>query len=89
MGIEDVFSKIIVRDETEGYESEVAPSLDVKGIVNSLTGIRNNILHQDETPTLTPTEIRKQSTALQKFASALVAELQSIVDDIEARVARA
>jgi hypothetical protein len=87
MGIKDVFAEIsIVDDAAEVYDGDAAPPMDVKGTVNSLTGIRNNILHQDETPNLTTASLRKQSIVLQRFATALVAELQATLDEIERKV---
>jgi hypothetical protein len=87
MGIDDVFTKItIIDDAVEVYEGDTPPLLDLKGMVNSLTGMRNNILHQDETPNLTTASLRKQSVALQHFATALVAALQAVVDDLEQKV---
>src|SRR6185369_11368651 len=60
-GVEDVFARISVADdEAEVYEGGTIPLLDVKGIVNSLSGMRNNILHEDASPTLTSTTLRKQ-----------------------------
>lgn len=84
LGIADVFESVTIVDETvEVYEGGSPPLLDVKGMINSLTGIRNNILHQDETPNLTTGNLRKQSASLQRFATALVSALQGVVDDLD------
>ncbi|QOJ16258.1 MAG: hypothetical protein HRU76_01010 [Phycisphaeraceae bacterium] len=86
-GIDDVFAQVpVVDDATERYEGQAPPLVDVKGMVNSLTGIRNNILHQDESPSLTSDGLRKQIATLHKFAVELVKALQSIVDQIDTRV---
>lgn len=86
-GFEDVFAQVpVVDDATERYEGQAPPLVDVKGIVNSLTGIRNNILHQDESPTLTADGLRKQSATLQKFAVELVKALQAVVDGMESMI---
>ena len=87
IGIDDVFAQVAVADDTaELYEASAPPMLDVKGMVNSLTEIRNNILHQDATPNLTTGSLWKQSAALQRFATALVAALQAVVDDVEQKL---
>jgi hypothetical protein len=84
IGFENVFDMVLVPDETEELEEGKVPRMvDVKGIVNSLTGIRNNILHQDATPELTTESLRRQCAALAAFAKALVAHLQTVVDKIE------
>jgi hypothetical protein len=86
-GVDDVFARVpVIDDSMERYEGQAPSRVDVKGIVNSLTGIRNNILHQDESPTLTADGLRKQSVTLQKFAIGLVKALQDVVDDMETRV---
>ncbi len=84
LGVDDVFERVaVVDDSKELYDGQTASPVDVKGLVNSLTGIRNNILHQDETPNLTSEDLREQSAVLKKFAVALVRELQSIADSVE------
>jgi len=86
-GFDDVFENVPVVDDTqEIYEGQTPSVIDIKGIVNSLTGIRNNILHQDESPTLTADGLRKQSAILQRFASELVKALQAVVDGTEKRL---
>jgi hypothetical protein len=83
MGIDDVFATVTVMDETAGsYDGGAPAPFDVQGLVNSLTQIRNNILHQDKSPNLTPVNLRKQCAALKSFAMALVDDLQIIVDGI-------
>jgi len=42
--------------------------IDIRGKINSLTHLRNNIIHEDATPTLTHIEINDYLEALQKFA---------------------
>lgn len=84
IGIDDVFGKVEVPDDSvESYDDGKASLVDIKGIVNSLTGMRNNILHQDQSPSLTSTSLRKQCDALRRFASAVVAELQGVLNRIE------
>lgn len=84
LGIDDVFDDVKVTDDSENaYEGAGAAIVDVKGIVNSLTGLRNNILHQDATPNLTVASLRKQSAILQRFATALIDALQKVIDRIE------
>lgn len=41
------------------------------GSINSLTGIRNNILHQDASPLLTTTQVKDHRDLIQAWADAL------------------
>lgn len=86
VGFDDIFATVVVSDSSEVYEDIAAQTLDIKGTVNSLTNIRNNILHQDATPELTTTSLRKRSVELQQFAVALTAALQAVVDGVEQSV---
>lgn len=87
LGVDDLFEKVVVHQATqEVYDSEETPHVDIKGIINSLTGLRNNILHQDASPSLTSTMIRQQSTALKQFAKQLECLLQGVLNATEKRV---
>lgn len=86
IGIDRVFESILVPDETEKLEDGSVPRMiDVEGMVNSLTNIRNNILHQDATPELTTQILRRQCEVFELFARALVVSLQTAANDIEQR----
>ncbi len=87
LGIDGLFDQVVVREAArEVYDSEDAPLIDIKGIVNSLTGLRNNILHEDASPSLTSTMIRQQSTSLKQFAKELERLLQGVLDATEERM---
>ena len=83
LGIDDVFTVVTVTTLGETYDGQAPTTIDIKGMVNSLTGIRNNILHQDESPTLTSDSLRQQSAALKMFAVELVKLLQTTANDVE------
>jgi hypothetical protein len=72
-GFDDVFSKVTVTDDVESIDEGAAPRIiKFEGIINSLTNIRNNILHTDATPSLTTEWLRQQRKALGRFAMALL-----------------
>lgn len=83
LGIDNVFTVVKVTILQETYEGQSPSEIDIKGMVNSLINIRNNILHQDSSPTLTTITLRQQSAWLRLFAHELVKVLQSIADGVE------
>lgn len=83
LGIDNIFAMITVTAQEETYEDADAAEIDVRGLVNSLTGIRNNILHQDASPTLTTKSLRRQRASLAMFAVELVRLLQNTADEVE------
>jgi hypothetical protein len=82
LGINDVFQEInvFVPDETLGTDTKT--QIDFRGIFNSVIGMRNNILHQDATPSLTHSDIRKYKTIFQIFAEQLTITLDSQLSGI-------
>lgn len=87
LGVDDLFEQVVVHETTrEIYDSEEEQQVDIRGLVNSLTGLRNNILHQDASPSLTSTTIRQQSTSLKEFARELERLLQALLDATEQKV---
>ena len=79
IGIEDIFEEIkIYKSEESLFGDEVKLiEIDFKGMFNSVTGIRNNILHQDHTPNLTSDEIRGYKQAFELFAMSLATFLNT------------
>jgi hypothetical protein len=73
IGIDNVFEVISVMKEQEtllgGEDSRFR--IDFKGIFNSVTGLRNNILHQNASPNLTTPMIRNYKEDFKLFAQEL------------------
>jgi hypothetical protein len=72
LGISDIFDSIVVNEPLDIFavEHEVQ-TVDFRGTLNSVTAMRNNILHEDASPNLTTPEIRRFRTQFQSFADAL------------------
>lgn len=73
IGVLSPFELFCVSEKDLGKESESI--VDVPGIIQSLTAIRNNVLHQNATPTLTDVTLDDQKKCLSIFASKLVDHL--------------
>jgi hypothetical protein len=73
IGIADPFDRFAVSEREIGKESDSI--VDVAGTIQSLTAIRNNVLHQNATPTLTDVLLDEQKKCLSIFAAKLVEHL--------------
>jgi hypothetical protein len=60
IGMTNILDEEIISNKKE--------KIDIRGKINSLTHLRNNIIHEDATPTLTHIEIRDYLESFQKFA---------------------
>lgn len=77
IGFDDIFTLVPVYDEAESIsESSVSVAVDFRGTFNSVTHMRNNILHQDASPDLTPDLIHRYKRLFQSFAQTLVKMLR-------------
>lgn len=78
LGISDIFAEVEVSipDENIGNE-QTQKKVDVKGIFNSVMNMRNNILHQNASPSLTHKSVRDYKFALQGFAEAVCVVLDN------------
>ena len=84
IGFDNIFSAVTILDEaTESFDGVGSQMIDVAGEINSMTSIRNNILHQNASPSLTASSIRNRADVLRRFAVQLVALLQGSVNRIE------
>ncbi|WP_432799925.1 MAE_28990/MAE_18760 family HEPN-like nuclease [Poriferisphaera sp. WC338] len=84
-GIESIFDEIVLYDPQEKYDSNEDSVLDIKGIFNSITNMRNNILHQDETPTLTVGNVKYYKNILVQLAECLEELLQKIISNADSK----
>lgn len=86
----DVFEDIVIEREVESMLPDAAATarVDVRGALNSVTHMRNNILHQDATPSLTVDRVREFMDVLSRFADGLDARLARELDGIAERCGR-
>ncbi len=86
IGIADVFETCPVYEPEESLsgEPETLRQVDIVADINSMTGIRNNILHNDATPNLTHLQILEYKRHLVLFADKLVQVLEELLKALEA-----
>lgn len=78
IGIDDIFA------QTE-LAMGVSDRIDIRGKINSMTHIRNNIIHEDATPSLTHIEINDFLKATKIFAQKAADILTELIDNIHKR----
>ncbi|MBC8217767.1 MAG: hypothetical protein H8E73_04825 [Planctomycetes bacterium] len=83
IGFDELFNRVQIHDDSGDYLGQEPAIVDVAGAVNSLTHIRNNILHEDKSPSLTTTWVRQHCKLLARFADAIVKVLQKSLDEIK------
>ena len=85
IGIEDIFEicTIYEIEESLSAEPETAQMIDIVADINSMTHIRNNILHTDATPNLTHSQILEYKKHLVLFADKLVQVLEDSLGALE------
>jgi len=74
IGIDDVFEAcpLVSSGESTMIEEQVHQKIDVRADINSVTNIRNNILHTDATPSLTHYQVAEFVKHFILFAEKLV-----------------
>jgi hypothetical protein len=85
IGIENIFEicPIYETEESLTDEPETTQMIDIVADINSMTGIRNNILHSDATPNLTHFQILEYRKHLVLFADKLVQVLEDSLGALE------
>lgn len=73
IGIDNIFNAIKITETIGG----VSRDIDVKGKLNSIIGMRNNIIHTDASPALTHQDVNKFIYYFEQFALKLVSILES------------
>ncbi len=76
IGIEDIFIQAEASDDINSAR------IDIRGKINSMTHIRNNIIHEDATPSLTHVEIKDFLSVIRGFAFKVTGILGGLIDDI-------
>lgn len=76
IGIDDIFSEITIIDSVESLIDDTDErAIDFKGKINSLTNLRNNILHEDASPNLDVNMIEEYKKHIGQFAEELISLL--------------
>jgi hypothetical protein len=86
IGFANIFDHLAIKCQNESMIEEET-SIDMIGEINSIIGIRNNIIHQDATPELTHYRIIEVQNSLLMFANELnrflINEITKICPQIE------
>jgi hypothetical protein len=81
IGITDIFVEIKVTEKVETVSTDELQVrlVDFRGVFNSVCSMRNNILHQDESPNLNTGEIEQYRQQFESFAIGLDAFLSKLL----------
>jgi hypothetical protein len=71
IGFDDVFAEVLISEEVESMGASDSNPVDFRGCFNSVTNLRNNILHHDATAELTWGAVRKHRDTFEQYAEAL------------------
>ncbi len=85
IGFNDIFSEIEITDREESLYDDISEQIivvDFKGKINSLTNLRNNILHQDASPNLDVNMIEQYKKYIGQFAQKLITLLNTKIIDL-------
>jgi hypothetical protein len=74
--IEDIFETIVLYSDTENSLLDDEQPIDFKAIFNNITGLRNAITHQDQTPNMTHIQIDGYVECFHKFSKELCEHLE-------------
>lgn len=79
IGIDDVFNrcKVIVAEESMLSDDKQNIEIDIKSEVNSLTGIRNGIIHENKSPAISEETLKMYVGHFQMFVKNVAATLDS------------
>ncbi len=77
IGIDDIFSEVKVLQKQETLlANEEEEEIDIKESFNSVTGLRNNIIHQDASPSIGIESVEQYKEHLKLFAEELICYLE-------------
>ncbi|HVM51275.1 MAG TPA: HEPN domain-containing protein [Candidatus Acidoferrum sp.] len=81
LGIPDIFDvvQLAERVETLSSDAPVEAMIDFRGIFNSVTAMRNNILHEDASPNLSSSQIKGQRRFFEQFAVGVSSHLAQLL----------
>lgn len=72
LGIEDIFKCIKIYEKSASLVEDKCYEIDFKSKFNSLVNLRNNITHEDATPTLTNLDLNNYERYLESFSNELI-----------------
>ncbi len=83
IGIDNIFEQIqvVIPNDDDPNENK---EIDFKGTFNSLTGLRNNILHQNASPNLTHLDVLTNLNIIKAFSNELSTYLDNSLVNINA-----
>jgi len=85
IGIQNIFDEVKIFETENSMLGYTKKQLDFKGKFNSLIYIRNNIVHQDDTPNLTHIDVIEYKKFIIKFVNELIVVLENKLDEIKNR----
>ncbi len=74
--IENIFETVVIYSENENSLLDEVQPIDFKAIFNNITGLRNAITHQDQTPNMTHKQIEGYAENFHKFSKELCEYLE-------------
>lgn len=84
IGITDIFQIDIYEKELENYGlNEIKNKIDFKGVYNTVTNMRNNIIHQDASPSLTNLDVKNFTKYFKFFAEKISELLQNKLEEFK------
>lgn len=82
-GIDDIFSEVEVFIHDENASDGFSPKkIDFKGVFNSVMWMRNNILHQNASPSLTHRSIGEYKIVFESFSKTLIDSLDNKLNEL-------
>jgi hypothetical protein len=91
VGIPDIFDLVKLVESVESLSSDapVEVPIDFRGIFNSVTAIRNNILHEDASPNLSTAQIKSHRLYFEQFAVGVDSHLAQLLERCQNQVTAA
>lgn len=83
IGIENIFDQVDVM-LPDATDPNILTKIDFKGTFNSITGMRNNILHQNASPNLTYVDVKNNLLIIKSFSTGLTNLLDSTINALVA-----
>jgi hypothetical protein len=82
IGFDNIFSEVTILEEQESLLEDDLQEVDIKNIFNSVNNLRNNILHQDASPSIGLDSVEKYRKNLEDFAKELSIFLENKINDL-------
>lgn len=84
IGIDDIFSEVTVFKQQESLLDQIEEQeINIKESFNSVTNLRNNIIHQDASPSIGIESVEQYKEDLQLFAENLIVFLERKINEFD------